>query len=433
MPLGPPVGIDPVTLGAQQGGSVPFGASMVSGPWSFGGALYIVLGQSLHGGSQPVDMWKSTDNGATWTVLDHAHAISAFGFQVCFDGAHTVTVVSTASAGPPLAMSWIQFDLSTGLWGAAVGGGPVGSPQLVLPRPDGSQIAVYQSTNAAPFSGVLLYAVSFLAGWGAPFQFDTNIDTLLGATYAGPGSVFGCVDSTGTAHVFVEAFATVFAVPSYYYQPLSSGNALGALHTFAGISASLTGGCIGLPCVQGSSLVFPYWADSGGGVEMSAFIGTPLAAPVWTAQVGIDPVGGVNLDPNFRSPSASTDGTTVSLVYVMPTLDAVYTTGIIRLCKSTTLAAWTCSQAFDIETDAPASYQLAGGQLQVSPLFAVGGISLVAIDPTHTQFQGFWLAGAAASVPQSVVITLYGWKLYPESPCAELEQVAEAPRVKRAV
>jgi len=417
MPYLNPVGIDLATLGAQPSSGTPF-TSMVSGPYSYGGALYIVLiPQVAINTSAPIDCWKSTDGGQTWSAVDHAHAVSSGVMEACFDGLHTIWVAYapyTAAGG----ISVIGFDLTTGHWGAPSVAGPAASvwPQLILPRPDGSQIIVYSSNVPGVQPGSFLtYAASFHGGaWGTPFQFDANAEAAIGgANYSGIENLFGCVDPlTGIAHVFFPALEQNPApVEHVFYQAITAADALGSFYQFPNVGTVLVGTAtgVGVPCIQGGKLVFPVYEISGGGVMLSLYVGTPLAAPVWTLFSGIDPTAPIFAGGFNRTPAASSDGTTVSIVYTLPTLDAAYWSGLIRVSQTTDFVTWvfTSSTVFNIEQPGvPPAYLVGGAQAQVGPLLLPAiGIAVTAIDPTATAWQRFFLSSAGP--PLSITCGLF--------------------------
>ena len=100
--------IDPVNLSTQLN---PFGningAAFVSG-----GALYAVLyGEGSLAGT--VQIAKSTTDGGSWTLLDTAHAPSADN-AVFYQSGTTVYVGVQATS--PGTLSFVTFNLLTGLW-----------------------------------------------------------------------------------------------------------------------------------------------------------------------------------------------------------------------------------------------------------------------------------------------------------------------------
>ncbi len=125
---GVPVPIDAVNLPVTQWF---FGRS--AGPWKFGGALWVICPVITASPTiAAVQVYKSSDNGATWTAQDTAHAPQALAdasspntniqpapvnWDYYWDGtSHLLRLVYS----PDGALNWfIEFDMNAGTWTAA--------------------------------------------------------------------------------------------------------------------------------------------------------------------------------------------------------------------------------------------------------------------------------------------------------------------------
>jgi hypothetical protein len=283
------------------------GCGQAANVFSFGGNLYQVL-QDLSGFATPVrvNVFKSTDGGATWAKLDSANAPTKSAVPsagVYFDGAHTITTATTLGdiivpSSHPITLQ--DFDLSTGLWGApyGAGSGNVGGVQQIYKRSDGSLfVIVYNSTNS-------ISAYSFLGGvWtnfsitgSFPGGWSTNLAT---ATAFDP--------ATDIVHMFGIAFEGGIN-KKHYYQQIDLANTVSQFQDLTGtyIAAS----AMGNPLILSGNIV---WGVSDPTNSYATIIvGTPLAAPVFTVapSPGIDPGQPIPSASIFTlQPTLATDGT----------------------------------------------------------------------------------------------------------------------------
>lgn len=456
-------------------------SAQVVGPWLYNGALYTVLMPSDPAGLNPadtfpLDCWKSTDNGQTWTALDHANAPITRNWQACFDGTTITCVIGTAAWGPGLPTvgnPWqmIQFDLATGLWGAA--GPNTGFTNMWLAsamgaRPDGSKLVVFadDTPNPQPVAGDgaftgLLFAASWTSGggWAAPFQIDTNIQALLTTAYWGWTTTKLIVDASGITHlIFGEVESSVglgnnFGVYFDCYQAILANDTLGSFSTFGPMVQNqlgpFTDGQLkqfseGNPVIVGANVVFPVTNWQAAGWFLGVWVGSPLSAPVWVFQPNIDPGSGgfsQGLASGFSwlqgPPAAFNANGITQIVYTINTADTTYISGILRSVTSPDLIAWTGIEAFNIETDADAAFQLGGNQVILTPNIinsTDAGVAVSAIDPTDTDFQRFWFQGGAVAPSYQVKVTLRGLTRRRCDPgTVQVGEIKQAPHVKRAV
>ena len=156
--------------------------------FNIGSAIYWPLFQQT-GPPYRVVMFRSLDGGATWAPLDSANGPSQtpfFAWSADWNGADTITALLVDGTDPSSgAMSFQDFTVSTGKWGASYGsGGPVAQAQTTWPyvlfRPDGSKIVVYSVSH--PGIPYRISAAVFNESWGAPFSVDANLP--VGANYS---------------------------------------------------------------------------------------------------------------------------------------------------------------------------------------------------------------------------------------------------------
>ena len=423
-----PVAVDTSTFGAQQVCSPNTGQN-VFGPWTYNGNLYIVLipefTQAPPVGSEAfIDMWKSTDDGATWSVLDHGGAIEATFIQACFDGDHTVTVVSSAmpTTGntPPFVL--IEFDLASETWGGTStspfnlapqcatahfppqpGDFVVTCAYFIVARPDGSKLIGYNRSTDFGLQGV-----TWTSGvWGTPFPIDTAALGLIPPTFLGTNQAFAVVDTGGTTHVFFVELSSAPAgqrdqITVIAYQAVGPTNTLGSFHSFDLTDMPVGDndlGFVGIPCIAGDNLVFPVYTNvDASNCSQGVWIGATLSNPTWTLHSNIDP--GFTTDRGFGSRemgSAFLNGK-AQIVGIWPTADLAYTFGLIRVSTAdpADLSTWTSVTSYDIEADGPVSFQLGGSQEMFSPIPSAQGVMVQAINVAGispgTVFQNWWFA-----------------------------------------
>jgi hypothetical protein len=373
---------------------------MVSGPYSFGGALYIVLVPQA--GPFLIDVWKSTDGGTTWATVDHGQAPTFQSMEACYDGAHTISVAARANTSGQKVVV-IQFDLNTQTWGAASVTAPdAGGPQALIARSGGDLVMVFADEDHLVNGNATLWAVTFSGGgWGVPFEVDTNILALfVGTLNHGPFVTNVCVDSSNRVHVFggIQELVLGNPVNHLYYQQITAGNALGSFFEFPGADTviDVSGGQWGIPCIQGTNVIFPIYTLAGGGAndQLSVYVGAGLGAPAWTLFPNVDPTANQNSQGFPKCPSASFDGTTLTLLYTTPTLDAAFGAGIIRKCDTTdfTTFVFASSDAYNVESDPNPNFNFPGQRIAGVLLLPGLGIAISGIDPTFSAFQRFFLA-----------------------------------------
>jgi hypothetical protein len=423
--------IDPPTPAVMYGASTVFTGALQMETYAVGGAgqgapvivfqgaLYQVLqwdGGAFPAGGGSINVFKSTDQGQTWTILDYAHSPNdrTDGTPcagVWFDGAHTLTIADTAGSPITPATSAIvlyDFNLLTGTWGAAYGAGStaVYSISQFFKRSDGSVvvIALDSATGSSIMANVLASGV-----WS-----QVSLTTGLPGGWVANGSSSAVIDpATDTIHMF--GFALVGGVThKSYYQQFTLANAVAGFQ-------DLTAVFFPQPAAMGSPLILSgnlLW----GVVDTTKtfatiLLGTPLSAPVFTVapSPGTDPGQPIPGNPAGKrftlQPTLATDG---SRVYSVLLTDATGSNQVRLSSTSNTgnpLLGWNGSLVYD---DAVGTVPLF--DLQYPTISVVSGV-------VYLTFQGSAPgAGGATGQPTNyfmevaqgqIAVTLRGVKRYP--------------------
>jgi hypothetical protein len=376
-----PVPIDPVNLGGKpDSGPQSQAFTYVDGQYLYGGNLFTVL---FDGITNTVEMWKSVDNGLTWQAVDHAAAPTGtiWGIASAFDNIQTVAV--TLSNFATATTSAVSFDLLTETWGTIVPLVLADAVSLcILPLSVGG-FAVAIDHNVGGQIGE--YWIFTGAVWNGPAQVFTVAAT--GALPAGHllTHMWGCVDSTDTIHLFYIWSDAGYTYNIPFYQSLSAGGALISSFQFPDMISLLSTLAFNV-CVAGVNLIYPVYENIGGNDVLSLYVGTPLAAPVWTLFSTIDAPNIVSSMHYVGTPSVSFDGTTVRIVY---TTDGVS----FRVLETTDFVTWvfTPSVPFDYNLDAtPAGFVFSGQSIAVGMWQALG-LEFTAVAPDQTTLQRFFL------------------------------------------
>ncbi len=431
------------------------GGGVSRSPFVYNGALYCVL-QYQGNGLTPslIYVIKSTNNGVTWANLDFANSPQTStqpapnppsNGSTLFDPVLEIITVAfnnaDVSAGTNQAIKLRDFSLVTETWGAdyATVGAPscFGCNQLFR-RSDASVVFLHNTNPPAPTVNGLTASV-FAAGIWSSFAVDTNIG---GGNTSNSGSSAVLDPLTDIIHCFLTTKGAG-NINFVTYQQILPNNTLGVSFNFTNEFANLgtTGAIVeamGNPVIVGDNLV---WGQvPPGGTVPSVMVGTPLASPVFTvlASPGID-TGFPGAQSSTIQPTLAFDGTTLFAVYVFLAND--FLTHIIRLAQTTNLAnpllGWTAQQIYDdqaggVTWDLGVQFPtvLSDPAFSTAPLITTQGV-ISAFSPNHLTF---WMGGVTPPNPvvQSVVITMFGWKLYPISPCTDAVDAIEAPHIKVA-
>lgn len=387
-------------------------------PFQFGGNWYqAIMGDQSGTNPNPnVVVYHSADGGATWTpgasagapvftVADSGPAaVALVGNHVCV----AYTANGNLNTGATDNVRIKMYNLNTGIWGAAVPGGPLAVITLQLfSRPDGSLLLIYISA----IGPIALSAAVFSGGaWGLPFRIDTNLP----AGYDAVVYAQGVLDPSGTAHVIFPGNNAVAQLTNLYEQQILPSNALGSFSDITVWQLPSPGGSLGSlfnssPIILNNSILVGLQGSSTGDLSQPDYvtlaIGTPLNAPVWTvgAAPGIDGL----TDPDFaeQSLSIATDGQAIYAAYVVNSGATWQLRLLATQNLSNPLTGWTSILAFDTgAAGVQNSINYLGIGVQNGQLF---GTAVIPLAPASGP-QQFWLGaqavGAAfAADPGSII------------------------------
>jgi hypothetical protein len=382
----------------ESGGQLgPYAASYY-GPFTYQGALYVLLVQQ---NASFTGIFTSSDDGATWTELDSANHISGSGVATpFFDGASTI-VVAYLVAGPGQRVIHLKnFDLATATWGAdyATAGGPSGTQLGMLQvRPDNTVFLTYDTappTSTPPASNMFGAVYSQPSSGGAwtvtALDIGTNMAQLAGwllLTRIITSQSCFAMDTTGRLHFLIGNPSSGL----YGYQAVETNNTLGQ---FTNLSADplvvFSGLPLGHPVIIGDVLVVPAAVRVTGNNYATLYTATPLSAPVFTllGTPGIDP----SENPNFNNqpdnvPYFAYDSAAGTLYALWSRADGDGT-GLqyaqLRLALNSgdpaVSADWSASTIFDLAIDSPPGFNFTGQELQI-PSLSIGRVLPVAVTP----------------------------------------------------
>lgn len=237
-----------------------------------------------------VHIYKSTDNGATWTEMDTGNAPDDvtltldsngnFKAAASWESGDIIPITYVRSSDDTLV--YIPFDASTDTYGASITGGPgdVEDHGVELRNTDGEAIVLFKDS-----SDDLMYYVKNDGSWGTPVAVGDSVTNL--------SYVELLQQSTGVMHfLYSSPGSTSLAVwESLYHRSLSTGDVLSsqtqAIQIVVGSQAELFRGCI-----VGDSILI-------GGAQLTATVnpitggtnfvwhtyciyGTPLSNPTWS-------------------------------------------------------------------------------------------------------------------------------------------------------
>jgi hypothetical protein len=241
-----------------------------------------------------------------------------------------------------------------------------------------------------------LDAVSYHSGvWGTPFSIFTNaIAAVTGFSFT--ITYFACVDSVDTIHLYAEIRNTIGSTFFFhqFHQAILIGGMLGPFELFAALPFTTYGyiPSIGRPNIIGANLVLPFVDDVNG---LGIYVGTPLAAPVWTRFDGLD------LTPYLNTqPMVANFGGKISIIYTLPS--GLSAAGLIRIAQTLDFTTWifTGTTVFDLDTP-PGLGELIGNQLY-GPILTQQGIAVTSVDSTGTYLTRAFLPLSGSPPPPSI-------------------------------
>jgi len=257
----PPININ----NATDRGEAPF-----SGPFEASGALYLVTIETTP--ANAIHVWKSSDSGSTWTLKDSANQPGAtgLGYDVLLIG--TVLYIAPISNPGTATFGVIAFDTATDTYGALVPSGYTmqGQKIRIAALSDNSITLFYQKPDTS------LKFTTFAAGvFGVEVAFAA----------AGSQSVRSLVADAGDVlHAFWSK--AVAGTTTLNHTTITAGvvGAPQAVHAAAGfpffVNAQRSNAAV---WTIEDKLVFPSSLDDG--TLAGVWVGTPIAAPVWSFEL----------------------------------------------------------------------------------------------------------------------------------------------------
>lgn len=407
--------------------NIPSDVQQVYGPFLVGSALYAVLKTGTFSGHAS-DIYKSTDGGETWTACDFGNSGNHRGnYAVAYDGVSTIRMFWAGfTTFTFVAASYNDFDTTSDTWGTPIGGGPVSDMVFAAQfMADGSNL-LFMGRESGIATTFYRYARLSAGTWGAAAALDANADSGLG-TAAAPQALSTCTSPDGT--VVHTCFAWLVAGDQYQcYQAVTQAGALGA---FASILSDQGEGTFQL-AVFGTNLVFTF-IDPVTTAE-GVIIGSPISAPVLSAGSLIDP--GYPADLTLiaaRVGAILTVGSTLYVAYILQSADLTANNRIRFLSTGNSAdptSGWTASTAFDGTTDGGSPWEQGFlACVSISSALTLTVNSLYKSPDLDTIISYALFVSTPTPTPQSVLITLYGWKLYPNQPCGDFTALPSPAKI----
>lgn len=322
--------------------------------------------------SQEIGMAKSTDNGATWNVIDQANEPGSTALSSMAGGgtridANTLAVVYLVD-GPGAILQIQNFDFTTDTWGAIYGtagspnlGAQTGTPVTVIYRPASNDLAVLYY-GIVGTSGVTLSVYDITGNsWNAGSDPCVNITTLPGYN---PAPTFVSndwvtqFDGTNIYLVFFTQSSDVTWRKRVFFQVINPDNSTPSGSRFfdfpnqvpapPDINAS-DQGLFGTPSIVNGNIVIPIGradlaASSFGGIRYaSCYVGVGIPnVSVWNeSDITADPAYTVGsplfLNQLNQMGMSFFDGTNLYIIYVgqFDTLNNTPPWAQIRICTTT--------------------------------------------------------------------------------------------------
>lgn len=250
------------------------------GPFEFSSPsrLYIVLRQSDFGTGW-LDVYKSTDGGATSTAQDHANRPLNTRFYAAAQQGNNICVVwsdGTAPTANPLRFQ--IFDASTDTWGAVVSGGPTptgaGDNFYVMASSTGVFYVVYM----VRVSGTQFFlAVTPISGgaWGVQTAITTSTPNVLdriGNVQIDPNDTIHVIYAHNVLLVSNAIKDLMVATPGLTTSEVDVENP--SSNTFSALLPSV-------PAIWGNDIAIPYFTVVAGQNMPAVWVGTNYAAPTY--------------------------------------------------------------------------------------------------------------------------------------------------------
>ena len=270
---------------AFAGGDAPSNRYLISAH----GALYAFQFRLQSGGSNinGCGVYKSTDDGNTWTLLDSLNGPDSASGSPCYDAANDKIICGLVGQTFPVSLQTTflkDFNLNGGAgeaWGADYAtGGPVA--QTLIPytflRSDSSVVIVYDLGNGNNPGGTTRLRAAVWDGLAWSSSIDVGA-AILPAQAAGNILVSGTCAELAADDVIHLAFGNSTGV-DYVYQQFLADNTLGQSDTFTNVGLGLSGNTFRNLAIFNDHLYITFPSNSF--TNPSVLIGTPVSAPVWS-------------------------------------------------------------------------------------------------------------------------------------------------------
>lgn len=251
------------------------------------GHIYVVLFDKIN---SHLEVWRSTDNGDTWSEQDSANHPSiptSLTYRVA-DVVQVSTTLHIATLNTSNAIIVRTFSLSTNTWGTSTAAGPVidqssnvdshisSTAALFLAvRSDGDYIVLHQG-DAEAIMGTSYRRVVYSRHEGSTWTSDVAVSaTGVQTHYDARGILMG---SSDRAHLI---YAQTSGTANLIQNSLTSTNTL--ISPNAPDSTTVSSGAYGLgvPIMNGTQLIVPYIDSTN---EFAIAKATSADTPVWSLQ-----------------------------------------------------------------------------------------------------------------------------------------------------
>jgi hypothetical protein len=272
MVTAPPVLIATAGIPAR----VDAGGSNFEGPFVVGTSLYLVLiSQSAFPNTDLLNVYKSTDNGATWTSMDQSHRPTTNNDCDVVQNAGVFTIIYGSSAAGN-ALKVIAFNTATDTFGAVSVDGPLTNGNARVAQFASGDLCVWYNQLTLGLCAVVIFSAG---AWGAAV------------------TVPNAKNSIATIVMGLNNVAQLFYDDSnapginVFFRTFTNGGALGgeqAVFSASFFNTPAGGIPIGRTVIWNGNFIVPYYAGVNGN-QAGVYIGTPYTAPVWTFTL-VDPV-----------------------------------------------------------------------------------------------------------------------------------------------
>jgi hypothetical protein len=298
----PPVIIDPIVAAVDD----TEGAHYI-GPFIIGAALYaILMGEDI---THKLNVYKSADNGLTWTSMDQANRPpTTQSFDALLNAGVFTIVYTSTGAGSPLRI--ITFDTATDTFGAISVDGPLTSGNARIAQFASSDLCVFYGSRVLSIQDVVIFSGG---AWGVPVDIPNGKNDAVAV-------IIGANDVAQLFYFDLQA-------PGYnlFLRTFTNGGVLGAEQAAfsAGFNGTIRSVPIGRLVIWNGDFAIPAVGGANSS-QAGIWIGTPYTAPVWTFTI-LDPVVQPFTAGDF-SPFALVDGNNNLIVFWTTINDPLFVT-----------------------------------------------------------------------------------------------------------